>query len=124
MGTPDNATAVGQQPMMMIQPMQVMAAPVYQVVTAQPTNAPATTSQLTTAPKVTVTQAPAPSLAAANAPKVTVTQATAPSAAAAKAKSGAGWSAGSEMHGKLDAEGNPLCQPCAWFFKASGCQNG
>merc|ERR1712045_798588 len=31
---------------------------------------------------------------------------------------------GSLLHGLLDDEGRPQCQPCAWFFKDSGCLNG
>merc|ERR1712083_259692 len=42
----------------------------------------------------------------------------------APASSTASPSLGSELHGKLDAEGQPLCQPCAWFHKGGGCQNG
>lgn len=30
---------------------------------------------------------------------------------------------GSEMHGILDETGQPACQPCAWFYKESGCLN-
>mmetsp|Transcript_55182 Transcript_55182/g.172429 ORF Transcript_55182/g.172429 Transcript_55182/m.172429 type:complete len:554 (-) Transcript_55182:145-1806(-) len=30
---------------------------------------------------------------------------------------------GSEMHGALDEYGQPACQPCAWFYKESGCLN-
>lgn len=33
-------------------------------------------------------------------------------------------SPGSALHGQLDANGEPACQPCAWFYKGSGCQNG
>lgn len=32
-------------------------------------------------------------------------------------------SAGSSEHGKL-FDGQPACQPCAWFYKESGCLNG
>jgi len=31
---------------------------------------------------------------------------------------------GSALHGQFDAEGQHACQPCAWFYKPSGCQNG
>jgi len=33
-------------------------------------------------------------------------------------------SMGSKMHGVTDASGQPMCQPCAWFYKDSGCLNG
>eukprot|EP00931_Biecheleriopsis_adriatica_P048169 TRINITY_DN2782_c0_g1_i1.p1 TRINITY_DN2782_c0_g1~~TRINITY_DN2782_c0_g1_i1.p1 ORF type:complete len:659 (+),score=122.44 TRINITY_DN2782_c0_g1_i1:27-2003(+) len=33
-------------------------------------------------------------------------------------------STGSKLHGMLDDEGLPACSPCAWFWKAGGCQNG
>lgn len=33
-------------------------------------------------------------------------------------------SAGSEKHGTLDPDGLSACQPCAWFYKESGCLNG
>jgi len=33
-------------------------------------------------------------------------------------------SVGSAAHGVFDSEGKPTCQPCAWFFKESGCLNG
>jgi len=32
-------------------------------------------------------------------------------------------SAGSVLHGNFDDEGMPACQPCAWFYKPSGCVN-
>lgn len=32
-------------------------------------------------------------------------------------------SVGSEMHGQIEADGGPACQPCAWFYKDSGCTN-
>jgi len=35
-----------------------------------------------------------------------------------------GTSPGSALHGQVDADGQPLCEPCAWFYKATGCQNG
>merc|ERR1712217_918893 len=31
---------------------------------------------------------------------------------------------GSRVHNAIAADGSPLCQPCAWFHKATGCQNG
>merc|ERR1712232_1126597 len=31
---------------------------------------------------------------------------------------------GSVLHGELDETGQPACQPCAWFYKESGCLNG
>lgn len=37
--------------------------------------------------------------------------------------SGSRVSAGSNAHGKLNADGQPTCQPCAWFYKESGCLN-
>merc|ERR1712232_770194 len=33
-------------------------------------------------------------------------------------------SIGSVQHGLATADGQPACQPCAWFYKASGCQSG
>ena len=33
-------------------------------------------------------------------------------------------SKGSQLHGQITVDGQPACQPCAWFHKASGCQNG
>lgn len=33
-------------------------------------------------------------------------------------------SKGSQLHGQITEDGQPACQPCAWFHKASGCQNG
>mmetsp|Transcript_19474 Transcript_19474/g.51532 ORF Transcript_19474/g.51532 Transcript_19474/m.51532 type:complete len:343 (-) Transcript_19474:299-1327(-) len=33
-------------------------------------------------------------------------------------------SAGSLQHGLIDDKGEPACQPCAWFYKTSGCNNG
>eukprot|EP00930_Biecheleria_cincta_P003108 TRINITY_DN104043_c0_g1_i1.p1 TRINITY_DN104043_c0_g1~~TRINITY_DN104043_c0_g1_i1.p1 ORF type:complete len:732 (+),score=65.57 TRINITY_DN104043_c0_g1_i1:141-2336(+) len=32
-------------------------------------------------------------------------------------------STGGNAHGKLNADGQPACQPCAWFYKESGCLN-
>mmetsp|Transcript_21082 Transcript_21082/g.58423 ORF Transcript_21082/g.58423 Transcript_21082/m.58423 type:complete len:605 (-) Transcript_21082:177-1991(-) len=32
-------------------------------------------------------------------------------------------SRGSQVHGALDQDGQPLCQPCAWFYKETGCLN-
>lgn len=32
-------------------------------------------------------------------------------------------SVGSELHGTLGEDGQPACQPCAWFYKESGCLN-
>jgi len=32
-------------------------------------------------------------------------------------------SLGSQHHGMLDASGQLVCQPCAWFYKPSGCLN-
>jgi len=37
--------------------------------------------------------------------------------------SGATTSLGSTAHGEL-VEGQPKCQPCAWFYKETGCLNG
>jgi len=33
-------------------------------------------------------------------------------------------SIGSRMHGTVTADGQPGCQPCAWFRKPSGCSKG
>jgi len=33
-------------------------------------------------------------------------------------------SKGSQLHGQITVDGQPACQPCAWFHKAFGCQNG
>jgi len=33
-------------------------------------------------------------------------------------------SQGSQLHGQITEDGQPACQPCAWFHKASGCENG
>jgi len=33
-------------------------------------------------------------------------------------------SIGSRVHGARQADGSPVCQPCAWFYKESGCLNG
>jgi hypothetical protein len=33
-------------------------------------------------------------------------------------------SVGAKLHGLLGEDGHPLCQPCGWFFKSSGCKNG
>lgn len=35
-----------------------------------------------------------------------------------------GCGAGSQLHGVIGADGQPACQPCAWFYKESGCHNG
>jgi len=32
-------------------------------------------------------------------------------------------SVGAKLHGHLGEDGRPLCQPCGWFFKSSGCKN-
>lgn len=37
---------------------------------------------------------------------------------------GAQASAGSRAHGAVGADGQPGCQPCAWFHKPSGCEKG
>lgn len=34
------------------------------------------------------------------------------------------FSAGSQLHGTVAADGQAGCQPCAWFFKDAGCHNG
>lgn len=31
---------------------------------------------------------------------------------------------GSAAHGLMDEKGEPVCEPCAWFYKAQGCVNG
>eukprot|EP00929_Paragymnodinium_shiwhaense_P021700 TRINITY_DN14083_c0_g1_i1.p1 TRINITY_DN14083_c0_g1~~TRINITY_DN14083_c0_g1_i1.p1 ORF type:complete len:531 (+),score=79.24 TRINITY_DN14083_c0_g1_i1:145-1737(+) len=33
-------------------------------------------------------------------------------------------SVGSALHGVPGPEGQPACQPCAWFYKDAGCHNG
>jgi hypothetical protein len=33
-------------------------------------------------------------------------------------------SIGSQYHGTTIVHGQPACQPCAWYYKASGCANG
>jgi len=33
-------------------------------------------------------------------------------------------SKGSQLHGQITEDGQPACQPCAWFHKASGCKSG
>lgn len=33
-------------------------------------------------------------------------------------------SEGSKEHNQVDANGEPRCQPCAWFYKPTGCTNG
>jgi len=33
-------------------------------------------------------------------------------------------SAGSRNHNSVAVDGQPACQPCAWFYKTSGCMNG
>jgi len=33
-------------------------------------------------------------------------------------------SVGSAEHGKTGPDGLPVCQPCAWFYKETGCKNG
>lgn len=33
-------------------------------------------------------------------------------------------SEGSRLHGQFTAEGQPACQPCAWFYKEASCANG
>jgi hypothetical protein len=33
-------------------------------------------------------------------------------------------SLGAKFHGLVDEDGQPLCTPCAWFFKVSSCENG
>lgn len=33
-------------------------------------------------------------------------------------------SVGSAEHGKTGPDGQPVCMPCAWFYKDSGCKNG
>mmetsp|Transcript_90516 Transcript_90516/g.255176 ORF Transcript_90516/g.255176 Transcript_90516/m.255176 type:complete len:288 (+) Transcript_90516:3-866(+) len=38
--------------------------------------------------------------------------------------SGATTSSGSAMHGDIGPDGQLKCQPCAWFFKETGCLNG
>lgn len=32
-------------------------------------------------------------------------------------------SVGSQSHGTLGPDGHPVCQPCAWFYKDTGCHN-
>jgi len=32
-------------------------------------------------------------------------------------------SVGSQSHGTLGPDGQPVCQPCAWFYKDTGCHN-
>jgi len=32
-------------------------------------------------------------------------------------------SVGSQLHGTLGPDGQAVCQPCAWFYKDTGCQN-
>lgn len=32
-------------------------------------------------------------------------------------------SVGSQLHGTLGPDGHPVCQPCAWFYKDTGCHN-
>jgi len=32
-------------------------------------------------------------------------------------------SVGSQSHGTLGPDGQPVCQPCAWFYKETGCHN-
>eukprot|EP00449_Zooxanthella_nutricula_P010560 CAMPEP_0198501732 /NCGR_PEP_ID=MMETSP1462-20131121/8884_1 /TAXON_ID=1333877 /ORGANISM="Brandtodinium nutriculum, Strain RCC3387" /LENGTH=408 /DNA_ID=CAMNT_0044230787 /DNA_START=57 /DNA_END=1280 /DNA_ORIENTATION=+ len=66
-----------------------------------------------------VLPAAAPRTAGAVAPPIRVTVVP-----AAPLLPGGGPSPGSAQHGEVDADGQPLCQPCAWFYKASGCQNG
>lgn len=36
---------------------------------------------------------------------------------------GSGPSLGSNVHGTVLPDGQPACQPCAWFYKESGCLN-
>jgi hypothetical protein len=33
-------------------------------------------------------------------------------------------SEGSRLHGVIGEDSQPVCQPCAWFYKTSGCKNG
>jgi hypothetical protein len=33
-------------------------------------------------------------------------------------------SLGSAEHGKIGPDGQPVCMPCAWFYKDNGCKNG
>jgi hypothetical protein len=33
-------------------------------------------------------------------------------------------SEGSRLHGTVNEDMQPACQPCAWFYKRSGCKNG
>lgn len=97
---PQSTMVVPQGMVMMQQPM------IQQSIGATTVMRPMTAVQA--APMIRTVAAPATTITVTAAPVVT---ATAPSL-------------GSEHHGKIDEKGEALCQPCAWFHKGAGCQNG
>lgn len=72
------------------------------------------------APSIVVTQAPPTEARVAPGSIAPVSSPACMSPASAAAAP----SPGSADHGKFDSHGEALCQPCAWFYKGSGCQNG
>jgi len=66
----------------------------------------------------------APTIRVTPAPLVVHQVQTVPQVFFAAPTAGSQTSPGSSLHGQVDADGHPLCQPCAWFYKGDGCQNG
>jgi len=92
-------------PVTYMQPMMVMATPIVNVQVP----GPLATAQETTSPTANVGACAAGTAVAQ--PVVSGLASPAPSE-------------GSQNHGQLTEDGQPACQPCAWFHKVAGCQNG
>jgi len=81
-----------------------------------------------TTPVVNVQLPEPPGMAQATAPPTSSVGGCA-AATAVASPVGLGWastapSKGSQLHGQFLDDSQPACQPCVWFYKASGCQNG
>jgi len=88
-----------------MQPVMMIVTPVINVHVPGPSGM----AQVTTAPTSSVG-----ACAAATAGAATVVSGLASTAP----------SKGSQLHGQITEDGQRACQPCAWFHKAFGCQNG
>lgn len=94
-----------------MQPVMMMATPVI--------NTPVINVQVPASPAMAqaTTMSPTASVGAC-------ATATAVAAPVVSGLASAAPSKGSQLHGQITEDGQPACQPCAWFHKVTGCQNG